>query len=196
MSKPITVGLTGGIGSGKTLISNIFSIIGVPIYNADNRAKVLMNTTLTNSITKAFGAGSYINGKLNRFFIANQVFKDKGKLDILNAIVHPSVALDFESWVHTHSKANYVIKEAALLLESGSAKLLDQLIVVTSPIALRVARIKVRDVFRSQEEIEGIINSQTSDEYKEKLANFIIKNNESQLLIPQVLGIDKRIRQR
>ena len=196
MSKPITIGLTGGIGSGKTLISKLFSILGVPIYNADNRAKALMNTILVNSITQEFGPKSYTSGHLDRAFIAGQVFNNKAKLERLNAIVHPAVAIDFEDWVKSQSHPNYIIKEAALLVESDSASLLDKLIVVTSPIALRVTRIKKRDTFRSEEEIENIIKNQTSDEHKEKLADFIIRNNESLLLIPQVIEIDKKIRQR
>ena len=196
MSKPITIGLTGGIGSGKTLISKLFSVLRVPIYNADNRAKELKNTTLVNSITKAFGPESYTNDKLNRAFIAGQVFNHKPELDKLNGIVHPAVAIDFEDWVNHQLDATYIIKEAALLAESDSGSLLDKLIVVTSPIALRVARIKKRDTFRSEEEIENIIKNQTSDEHKEKLADFIIRNNESLLLIPQVIKIDKKIRQR
>ncbi len=195
MNRPISVGITGGIGSGKTLISRLFSLINIPVYNADNRAKELMNTTLIHPITNAFGSDSYVDGILNRDYIAQQVFNNKEKLQVLNAIVHPAVAIDFETWIEQQSNVQYVLKEAALLIESGSYKQLDKLIVITSPYDLRVERIKKRDAFRSVNEIEKIISNQTSDSEKEKLADFIIRNDEQSMLIPQMLEIDKKIRQ-
>ncbi len=195
MNKPITVGITGGIGSGKTLVCKLFALLGVPIYNADNRAKELTNSTLINPITKAFGSESYENGVLNRGYIAKQVFGNKNQLQLLNSIVHPAVAVDFKNWVSTHKNSEYVLKEAALLVETGSYKQLDKLIVITAPYQLRVERIKKRDAFRSKEEIEKIIESQISDKEKVVLADFVISNNETNLLIPQVLEIDKKIKQ-
>ncbi len=195
MNKPITVGITGGIGSGKTLVSKIFSILGIPLYNADIRAKQLINSTLIESVSKAFGPESYVEGVLNRSFIAEQVFGNKEKLALLNSIVHPAVAIDFEHWVMQNKNAEYVLKEAALLVETGSYKQLDKLMVIIAPNKLRVERIRQRDVFRSNEEIENIIKSQTSDRAKVELADYVINNNESSLLIPQVLELDKKIRQ-
>jgi len=194
MSKPITVGITGGIGSGKTLVCKLFSLLGVPIYNADNRAKELMNTALREPIKTLLGSNSFIDGKLNRAFIAQQVFSNKTKLDKLNSIVHPAVANDFENWVAKYTKAKYVIKEAALLVESGSHKQLDKLIVISAPELLRIERIKARDFFRTEEEIKAIIVNQLPEDEKLNVADFIIYNNEKQLLIPQVLEIDKKIK--
>ncbi len=195
MNKPITVGITGGIGSGKTLVSKLFAVLGVPIYNADKRAKELINSTLIDSITKTFGAESYERGVFNRAYIAQQVFGNKEQLQLLNSIVHPAIAVDFKNWVSTHENSKYVLKEAALLVETGSYKQLNKLIVITAPYRLRAERVKKRDVFRSKEEIEKIMESQTSDNKKVGLADFIINNDESSLLIPQVLEIDKKIRQ-
>jgi len=195
MSKPLSVGITGGIGSGKTLITKLFSLLNVPIYYADDRAKTLMNTLLKDSIIDLFGEESYFNGKLNRTYIASKVFSNNSALTKLNAIVHPAVAIDFDNWLVENKEAKYVIKEAALLIESGSYKQLDKLIVVTSPLELRVNRIKSRDSFRSEKEIKKIISSQSSEQSKIDLADYIITNNEENLLIPQVLEIDKKIRQ-
>jgi len=194
MSKPTTVGITGGIGSGKTLVSKIFAVLSVPIYNADSRAKELINSTLIDPITKVFGSDSYENGVLNRTYIAKLVFGNNKQLQLLNSIVHPAVAIDFKHWVSEHKNSKYVLKEAALLVETGSYKQLDKLIIITAPSQLRVERIKKRDAFRSKEEIEKIMESQVSDKEKVVLADFVINNDETGLLIPQVLGIDKTIR--
>ena len=195
MNRPFSVGVTGGIGSGKTLVTQLFSILKVPIYNADDRARELMNNQLVHLITSTFGSDSYVDGKINRTYLATKVFSNKKELEKLNAIVHPAVALDFKNWLQEYLKAKYIIKEAALLVETGSYKQLDKLIVVTSPRQLRIDRIKLRDSFRSEKEIENIISNQTSDAEKIKLADFLITNNEKKLLIPQVLEIDKKIRQ-
>ena len=195
MNRPISVGVTGGIGSGKTLVTKLFSILNIPIYYADERAKWLMNESLQGIISTTFGTNSYVDGKLNRDYLARTVFSDSAALEKLNDIVHPAVANDFENWVKEQSNVSYVIKEAALLVETGSYKQLDKLIVVTSPQSLRVERIKLRDEFRSEEEIFHIISKQTSDIEKVNLADFIISNDEQKLLIPQVLKIDKKIRQ-
>lgn len=195
MSNPISVGVTGGIGSGKTLVTKIFSVLNVPIYYADERAKGLMNTSLQQLISSAFGEDSYVNGKLNRAYLASKVFSNAAQLKKLNAIVHPAVAIDFEQWIQNQGNVNYVLKEAALLVESKSYKQLDKLIVITSPLQLRVDRIKVRDSFRSEKEILDIISNQSSETEKLKRADFVINNDEQNLLIPQVVEIDKKIRQ-
>ncbi|MCB0494732.1 MAG: dephospho-CoA kinase [Cyclobacteriaceae bacterium] len=196
MSKPLTVGITGGIGSGKTLVAKLFSLLDIPVYNADARAKELTNSQLREPIINVFGEQSFINGKLNRDFMAQKVFNNKEQLAKLNSIVHPAVAIDFEKWVRENSSFEYVLKEAALLVEAGSYKQLDKLIVVTAPKKIRVERVKKRDPFRTDMEIEAIIDKQTDDDVKLKLADFVITNDESQLIIPQVLDIDKKIRQR
>lgn len=195
MNKPVKVGITGGIGSGKTIVTKLFSLLGVPVYNADERAKILTHTLLRDSIIEVFGTNSFTGEKLNRDFMAATVFKDKDQLEKLNSIVHPAVANDFKDWVNAHSDYDYVVKEAALLVETGSYKELDILIVVSAPEKLRIERIKERDPFRSQDEIAGIIDKQAKDDVKLKLADYIIDNGDTQLLIPQVLEIDKKIRQ-
>lgn len=195
MSRPLTVGVTGGIGAGKTLVTKLFSILNVPIYYADDRAKELMNSQLIEAIIKNFGSESYVDGKLNRAYLASTVFSNKVELQKLNSIVHPAVALDFENWIKKNASTLYVIKEAALLVETGSYKQLDKLIVVTAPQQLRVERIKARDSFRSEKEIENIIANQSADKEKIELADFIIVNDEKTLLILQVIEIDKKIRQ-
>lgn len=195
MSNTTSVGITGGIGSGKTLVTKIFSMLNVPIYYADERAKELMNTSLQQLISSTFGEDSYVNGNLNRAYLAGKVFSNASQLKKLNAIVHPAVATDFEQWIQNQENVNYVLKEAALLVESKSYTQLDKLIVITSPLQLRVERIKARDSFRSEKEILDIISNQSSETEKLKRADFVINNDEQSLLIPQVVEIDKKIRQ-
>ncbi len=195
MSRQLTVGVTGGIGAGKTLVTKLFALLQIPIYYADTRAKELMNGQLVAPITAIFGPKSYVDGKLNRSYLASTVFLNKEELKKLNAIVHPAVAIDFDKWLEGYTAAPYVIKEAALLVEAGSYKQLDKLIVVTAPQQLRIKRIKKRDPFRSEKEILGIISNQMPEEEKIKLADYIIANDEKSMLIPQVVTIDKKIRQ-
>lgn len=195
MNKPLSVGITGGIGSGKTIVTKLFSLLNVPIYYADERARILMNTILMDSIIALFGKESFINGSLNRDHIASKVFSNKSELSKLNSIVHRAVALDFKNWTAEQKNVKYVIKEAALLIESDSYKQLDKLIVIMSPLELRVNRIKSRDSFRNEKEIINIIANQSSDQSKTDVADYVIMNNEESLLIPQVLEIDKKIRQ-
>lgn len=187
MSKPWLVGITGGIGAGKTIVSRIFQILGAPIYDADSRAKWLMenNQDLVDKIINLFGPQAFVNKKLDRVYLARTVFNDPAALAALNALVHPAVALDFESWVGKQ-EAVYIIKEAALLIESGSYQTLDSLIVVTAPENLRVNRVLARDSHRTAEDLRSIMDKQLADEDKLSKANYVIHNDESSLLIPQV----------
>lgn len=192
----LQIGVTGGIGSGKSTVCKIFQSLGVPVYDADRRAKKLMleNVQLVDAIKSEFGNDSYLaSGAINRDYLAKVAFADPEKVKKLNALVHPVVADDYSKWVSDQT-ANYVVKEAALLIESASYLQLDKLIVVTAPTQLRIARIKSRDSFRSQQEIEAIIANQLSDEERESKADFIIKNDESELLIEQVLELDRQFR--
>jgi dephospho-CoA kinase len=194
MTRPLIIGLTGGIGSGKSLVSKIFSLLKVPVYDADSRAKLLMNTDeeLVASIKKEFGAEAYeADGKLNRKFLAAQVFTNSAKLTRLNSLVHPRVHLDTEKWVQQNSAQAYLIKEAALLFESSSHQQLDKIIVVTASQEMRINRVMKRD-HRSREEVESIIRNQMNEEEKMKRADFIIRNDESELVIPQVLKLHER----
>ncbi len=195
MNKPIQVGITGGIGSGKSLICRIFGCLGIPLYDADSRAKMLMTTDriVVDQIQKEFGYLSYhANGALNKDHL-RKTFANPTELKKLNAIVHPRVAHDYRIWVDQHGESKYVIKEAALLFESGSAKQLDHMIVVFAPRSLRVQRVLKRDPHRSLQEVENIIENQMSEEEKMAKADDIIVNDETQLVIPQVLELHKRL---
>ncbi|WP_296701643.1 dephospho-CoA kinase [Algoriphagus sp.] len=189
--KPLLVGLTGGIGSGKSTVAKIFQILGIPTYFADDRAKWLManEPELIKEIKSNFGTDSYLeDGSVNRAYLSKEVFSDPEKVKKINSIVHPSVGKDFKSWV-TLQKSPYVLKEAALIFESGSNQDLDYVINVSSPLKVRVARVLMRDDHRTEEQINQIIDQQMPDEAKNKISDFIIKNVDNKLLIPQVLKI-------
>ena len=189
--KPLEIGITGGIGSGKSTVSHIFSILDIPIYDADSRAKYVMahNEDLKKAIQLHFGQEAYYpNGDLNRAFLAQQVFNDSEKVKTINSLVHPEVAKDYLEWL-SEQKSPYIIREAALMIESGSHKLLDKLITVFAPEKLRMERVKKRDPQRNEAEIRAIIAKQISEEEKLQLADFVIYNDEEHPLIPQVLAL-------
>jgi dephospho-CoA kinase len=192
VSKPFQVGITGSIGSGKSLICRIFSTLGAPVYDADSHAKELMTTDgiLMSGIRKEFGDLSYTgDGSLNRIYLAENVFHDVVKLERLNNLVHPRVAVDYGNWVEEHQHFPYVIKEAALLFEAGSYRMLDRIIVVHAPLELRIKRVLKRDPHRTVEQIKAIVEKQMPDDEKLKRADTIVVNDESELLIPQVLTL-------
>lgn len=194
MSKPLEVGITGGIGSGKSLICRIFGCLGIPLYDADSRAKNLMTTDriLVDQIRQEFGNLSYDStGRLNREHL-RKAFSDPGEIKKLNKLVHPRVAEDYARWVIKHNESKYVIKEAALLIESGSAENLNQLIVVSAPKSLRLQRVLKRDPQRTPQEVANIMMNQMSEEEKMAKADFIIVNDETRLVIPQVLELHGR----
>ncbi|UXX80082.1 dephospho-CoA kinase [Reichenbachiella carrageenanivorans] len=189
-----TVGITGGIGSGKSTVCKIFEVLNIPVYAADDRAKFLMqyDPSLIKQITNTFGEASYSNGTLNRSHLANVIFSNPKETEKINALVHPVVAQDFGSW-RAQQHSPYVLKEAALLIESGSYQSLDFLINVYAPIDTRIHRVQQRDPQRSIDEIKGIIDKQTSEERRTAVANAIINNDGNQLLIPQVLAIHQQL---
>lgn len=170
------IGLTGGIGSGKTTVAQLFSELGVPIYIADTEAKKLMDSSkvIRRKLVALLGEDAYSGTKLNRKFVADKIFNDKFLLDAVNAVVHPKVAAHFKKWV-SKQKATYVIKEAAILFENGSYKDCDMVILVTAPKQMRINRVMARDN-TSKAEIEQRMNNQWSDEKKLKLADIIIEN--------------------
>lgn len=186
----LKVGVTGGIGSGKTTVCKIFETLGIPVYAADERAKALMQTdqTLIRSIKEIFGDAAYQSGRLNRAFIAAQVFESKPLLAQLNSIVHPAVAQDVLRWMQQQEGKPYMIEEAALLFESGSYKHFDKIITVVAPLSDRIARLKKRDM-ATDEQITARMNNQMSDEEKIKLSDFIIYNDMQHRLIEQTLSI-------
>jgi len=187
------VGLTGGIGSGKTTVAIFFKALGVPIYIADVEAKKLMvkNTKLKNKITALFGLDSYQNGELNRKYIANLVFKDPEKLEDLNNLVHPAVAEDFKQWVSAQN-AVYVVKESALLFETGDYKNCDVVILVKAPLDERVKRVIKRDN-TSRELVMERISQQWPDEKKESLSDYIIENSDILLTKNLVSNINVKL---
>lgn len=194
-NKPFLVGITGGIGSGKSTACRIFSILGVPIYYADDRAKWLManDEELKAGIISNFGTESYSpDGSLNRAYLASVVFADENKIAVINSLVHPAVKKDFENWA-SDQKTAYVLKEAALLFETGSYQDLDKIINVSAPLKTRITRVLMRDRHRSEQQVNEIIDKQWSDEEKNQKADYVIKNNENKLLIPQVLEIHKKL---
>ncbi len=187
----LKIGITGGIGSGKTTVCKIYEVLGIPVFYADAAAKELMYTDLLlrENIIKDFGDQSYSQeGQLNRKYLSSIVFNDEQQLKKLNALVHPAVFSFFDTWVSEHISAPYIIKEAALLFESGSHKMCDQTVLVRSPEALRISRIIKRDEI-SFEEVRLRMKRQFTDEMKEKLADHVIMNDEESLLIPQVLAL-------
>jgi len=194
-SRPLLVGITGGIGSGKSTVCKLFSLLGVPVYTADDRAKWLMNhdSPLKEKILAAFGSESYLsNGELNRAYLAASVFSNPEKVAALNALVHPAVRKDFMDWV-SQQTATYLIKEAALLFETGAAKELDCVINVSSPLRVRMARVLLRDPHRTEEQVNQIIDQQLPDEEKNERADFSIKNADNKLLLPQVIALHEQL---
>ncbi len=189
MHKPLKIGITGGIGSGKTLVSGIFEKLGAPTYNADDRAKWLMNNNskIVKKVVDLFGTEAYINGILNRTLIAQQVFKNKSLLEQLNAIVHPVVFSDFDEWYKAQTFP-YVLKEAALLFESRSYKDLDAIITVDAPLETRLNRASIRDQ-KTEAEIKSRIKNQYPNEIKVKAADFVINNDGITPVLPQVLQL-------
>ena len=197
MTKILQIGITGGIGTGKSLVCRIFAQLGIPIYDADSRAKWLMNhdPTLKEAIKAQFGQEAYsATGALNRAYLASIVFGQQEKIEVLNQLVHPAVAKDYTQWVQMQ-QAPYLLKEAALMIESGSYRSLDQLIVVSAPLDLRIARIRRRDPQRSEEEIRGIISKQMPEEEKLSYAQVVLPNDEKQALLPEALRCHEHWRQ-
>ncbi|MFN6946766.1 MAG: dephospho-CoA kinase [Cytophagaceae bacterium] len=192
MSKrPLKIGITGGIGSGKTTVCKVFQLVGVPVYNADSRAKWLMNynSEIRKSVISEFGEKAYQNDELNSSFIAAQVFGDQTRLEKLNSIVHPAVGHDFADWCGKQTNVPYVLKEAALLFEAGTVKDLDRVITVFSPKELRVSRILDRDKNRTENDVLKIMENQMPDEEKIKKSDHIIFNDLENMVIPQVLKL-------
>ena len=190
----LKIGITGNIGSGKTTVSKIFEVLGIPVFYADDEAKKVMvdDDILVNELKQTFGSESYFeDGTLNRKHIAGIVFNNEAELKKLNAIVHPAVFRAFDNWVPRFKNAPYVLKEAALLFESSSYKMCDKSIMVTSPLELRIERVILRDGL-SRDEILNREARQFSEEKKLQLADYAIKNDNTELVIPQVLALHEQ----
>jgi dephospho-CoA kinase len=192
-NKPLLVGITGGIGAGKSIVCEVFNVLKVPVYEADVRAKALMeeSSEVVTKIKSFFGEESYLDtGKLNRTYLSAEVFNNTENLEKINQIVHPAVEQDFNSWVASKAKYSYVLKEAALLVETGSFKKLDSLIVVTAPENVRIQRVLKRDKHRTAQEVKAIISNQLAEEKKVEKAQFVINNDEGSMLLPQIIKIN------
>jgi dephospho-CoA kinase len=189
----LKIGLTGGIGSGKSTAAKVFEVLGIPVYYADDAAKQLMNAEgpLKQQIQKIFGATAYRNGQLDRKYVADIVFKKPDKLQLLNALVHPATINDAQKWMQ-RQRTSYAIKEAALIFESGAQQQLDYVIGVYSPTPLRLQRTMQRDGI-TEEEVMARINKQLDETSKMQLCDFVIINDEEQLLIPQVVEVHKKL---
>ncbi|TXG39390.1 dephospho-CoA kinase [Seonamhaeicola maritimus] len=189
----IIVGLTGGIGSGKTTVAKQFKSLGVPVYIADEEAKKLMNRSkvIKRKLIRLFGEKAYVNDTLNRPFLADIIFNDTSYLEKMNAIVHPKVAKHFERWV-SKQEASYVIKEVAILFENGGHKQCDYVITVVAPKEVRVERLLLRDN-TSREKIAAIMKNQWTDEDKVKLSDFVVENIELQDVENQASKIHKKL---
>lgn len=191
----VKIGITGGIGSGKTTVCRIFESLGVPVYFADAAAKQLMNTDpeLKSSLERLFGKEIYENGILVRRKLAEIIFNDKTALEKADSLIHPAVGKDFIRWSNRQTSP-YVLEEAAIIFEKGIAGKFDKVILVTAPETLRIKRVSERDHV-DPESVLSRIKNQWTEEKKAALADFIIRNDHSQLLIPQVINIHRQLLQ-
>ncbi len=201
-SEILQLGITGGIGTGKSTVCKIFQTLGIAVYDADNRAKLVMITDkiLKQELKKAFGEEVYVSeNEINRDYLVKTVFSnqpdnsnsnDNSKVELLNSIVHPAVGRDYQNWYNENAtKSPYLLKEAALMFESDSYKVLDAIIVVHIPLEERIKRVLKRDSHRTEEQVKAIISKQLPEEEKLKRADFVVYNDGSVSLIEQVLRL-------
>ena len=189
----LKIGITGGIGSGKSTVAKVFETLGIPVYYADGAAKKLMNEhkSLKAALIKTFGSETYMNGELNKDFLSTKVFNDAEQLKMLNAIVHPIVIKDGEEWM-AQQTTPYAVKEAAIFFETGSAAGLDYMIGVYAPQDLRILRVINRDGV-SRNNVLARMEKQLDESIKMKLCDFVITNNDQQMVLPQVLSLNEKL---
>ena len=193
----LKIGITGGIGSGKSVVAHLFAALGVPVYDSDTRAKWVMahDLVLREQLQAAFGAATYdAAGQLDRPYLARVAFGDPARLAQLNGLVHPRVGEDFAAWSAAQAAAGhaYVLKEAALLFESGAYKGLDKIITVFAPPEVRTARVLRRDPHRTAADVQRIIGQQLPEAERLQRADYVVHNDDSQLVIPQVLALHQQ----
>ena len=189
------VGITGGIGSGKTTVSNIFSHLGFKVYNSDERAKYLMQTNdkIIRKITGLLGESAYSKGALKKTIISQAIFNNKSLIEKINSIVHPETIKDFNSWV-SENKDSILIKESALIYQSGSYKNLDEIILVEARDEIRIERVLKRDKHREKDEILKIIKSQKLKNKVDFNPDYILENNGEDLILPKVIEIIEKLK--
>lgn len=190
----IRVGMTGGIGSGKSTVSRVFASLGVPVYYTDPRAKELMVTDeeIIRELTALLGPQTYVGGELDRQYVASRIFTDRELIQKVNSIVHPRVAADFERWATgcVGSGAHYVMMECAILFESGFDDMMDYIVTVSADIDERVARAASRDGIDERQIRERIANQMT-DQEREHRSNFTIENSDHDMVVPRILELHK-----
>ncbi|HEY6502725.1 MAG TPA: dephospho-CoA kinase [Chitinophagaceae bacterium] len=188
----LKVGLTGGIGSGKSTVAKIFEVLGIPVYYADDATRRIMNSDdeLKAALIKNFGEDTYKNGRLDRAYLASIVFADNKKLELLNSLTHPATIRDASRWIEKQTSP-YIIKEAALLFESRANEQLDHIVGVYAPQELRVKRVMTRDNITAEEVLKRL-NSQMNEDEKMKLCDSVITNEEQQAVLPQVLKLHEK----
>jgi len=193
MSRRLKLGVTGGIGSGKTTVCRIFTVLGIPVFSADSEARVIMDSdeAVKQQVNTLAGKDMYEGGILNRIEMASLIFNNKELLGKINNIIHPVVTGKFLDWEGTQ-KAPYVILEAAILFESGASKLLDRILTVTAPVEERIERVEKRNNLSRDQVIERI-NNQSDDQYKISHSDFVIGNSENDMIIPAVLKIHEEM---
>lgn len=191
----IKLGITGGIGSGKSTVSELFTLLGIPVYIADKESKRLTETSVVikEQLIALFGEELYQDGVLNKALLASYIFNDTEKLEKVNKIIHPVVGNDFNKWVELNKTSKIVAQEAAILFESGFDKLVDKVIVVYTPLEMRIERTMKRDGVSREKVLERIQN-QMSDEKKVELSDFVIVNDGTLSLIEQVLDVIKELK--
>jgi dephospho-CoA kinase len=191
------VGVTGGIGSGKTLVCSVLEKLGIPVYYADRAARGLMNSDqrLMEEVVALLGKEAYRNGSLDREYTAAQVFGNPEKLTALNSLVHPAVRRDYTGWLEQQQDAPYVVEEAAILFESGARRFLDLTVLVYAPEALRIQRVMERDGVE-EEEVRKRMVHQMDEEKKRAMADLVIVNDGQDLLLPEIIQVHRNIMNR
>jgi len=189
----IRVGLTGGIGSGKTTVARVFRTLGIPVFEADAEGRRIMqeDAAVIKAVTERFGTSVVRNGAIDRATLASIVFKDPSALKDLNAIIHPAVRTGFLRWA-AEQNAPYVIMEAAVMAENGGHRTMDQVIVVTAPAELRIQRVMARDGV-GRDAVDARMANQVGDAERLKLADHVIHNDDQQLVIPQILAVHQAL---
>ena len=185
----LRIGITGGIGSGKSTVAKVFEVLGIPVYYADEAARRVMNEDeeVRKQIIQHFGASAYKNNQLDRAYIGGQVFNNKQKLELMNSLVHPATIRDSENWM-SRQTTPYAIKEAAIIFESGTQDQYDYIIGVTAPVSLRILRAMKRDGL-TRDQVLARMEKQINDIIKMRLCDFVIYNDEQQAIIPQVIKL-------